>query len=313
MKTIATIFTLLFSFGSFAQQSKLIIFTKIPDVKFSILVDNQPITNDFAKIINLNLQEGYYSLDIVFEENHVSSVNFTLYISANTMITYQIIPISKVIEGVSAIGVSLLNEIDFLDKIEVKQVKYKLNLLSNVKIGSQTGNEINTHPSSIPIATGSTSIGDENNNMGSNSSDTVYVTYETNIIHEPNINMNFFDFDVNIEEEAQFIDIDEDENNIDCSEPMNLIEFAKAMQAIIQTNNDRIRIIVSNQILTNNCLTVSQVIKILMLFSSEDAKLTFAKKAYLRTTNKKDYYLVNVMFTTDNSVEELNNYIESVK
>jgi len=53
------------------------------------------------------------------------------------------------------------------------------------------------------------------------------------------------------------------------------------------------------------------VMKICNLFSFEESKLTFAKHAYSRTTDKKNYFKVNDVFSFDSSKEELNNFISN--
>ena len=51
----------------------------------------------------------------------------------------------------------------------------------------------------------------------------------------------------------------------------------------------------------------------MILFTFEDNRLQFAKFAYERTYDVGNYYKVNNAFTFENSMDELNEYIDSRK
>lgn len=54
-----------------------------------------------------------------------------------------------------------------------------------------------------------------------------------------------------------------------------------------------------------NCLSCEQVISICRQFSFEESKLNFAKYAFRHTTDPKNYFKVNDVFSFESSKEEL--------
>ena len=93
--------------------------------------------------------------------------------------------------------------------------------------------------------------------------------------------------------------------------PMNSSNFAAALKTIGNSSFDETRLNTAKSISAKNCLSSDQVMKICNLFSFEESKLTFAKHAYSRTTDKKNYFKVNDVFSFDSSKEELNNFISN--
>jgi phosphoribosylanthranilate isomerase len=67
------------------------------------------------------------------------------------------------------------------------------------------------------------------------------------------------------------------------------------------------------QVIKNNCLSVSQVRELAMLFSIEDDKLEVAKLCYGKTVDFQDYGKLNDIFTFAASGEDLSVYIRSFK
>ena len=65
----------------------------------------------------------------------------------------------------------------------------------------------------------------------------------------------------------------------------------------------------AKSILNNNYLTTDQVMEMCDVFSFEDAKLDFAKAAYIRTIDQANYFKVANVFSFASSKEDLNNFI----
>ena len=68
---------------------------------------------------------------------------------------------------------------------------------------------------------------------------------------------------------------------------------------------------VAEQVLRSNCMDVSQVRQVMKLFTYEEEKIAFAKKAYRRTVDQNNFYQVNDELTYTESVDELNSFLES--
>jgi len=91
--------------------------------------------------------------------------------------------------------------------------------------------------------------------------------------------------------------------------PMNSTDFAAAVKAINSSSFDDTKLTTAKSISAKNCLSSDQVVKICGLFSFEENKLAFAKHAYKRTTDQKNYFKVNEVFSFDSSKEELSKFI----
>lgn len=93
--------------------------------------------------------------------------------------------------------------------------------------------------------------------------------------------------------------------------PMNGTDFAAAVKTISNSSFDESKLSTAKSIASANCLSSEQVSKICKLFSFEESKLEFAKYAYKRCTDPKNYFKVNDVFSFDSSKEELNKFIEA--
>lgn len=96
-----------------------------------------------------------------------------------------------------------------------------------------------------------------------------------------------------------------------CYQPMNAQTFANAKNSIASKDFEDSKLTIAKQIANTNCLLVSQVKEILMLFSFENSKLEFAKHAYTHTYDKGNYFMVNDVFDFSSSIDDLNEYISS--
>lgn len=93
-----------------------------------------------------------------------------------------------------------------------------------------------------------------------------------------------------------------------CSWPMNSTDFASALKTVQGSSFDDSKLSTAKSIVSANCLSTDQVVKICNLFSFEDNKLAFAKYAYKRVTDPKNYFKVNNVFSFESSKEELNKF-----
>jgi hypothetical protein len=92
--------------------------------------------------------------------------------------------------------------------------------------------------------------------------------------------------------------------------PMNSTNFMDAKKTIEEGSFDDTKLSTAKSIVTSNCLSTDQVIQICNLFSFEENKLTFAQFAYAYTTDPKNYFKVNNVFSFSTSKEELNSFIQ---
>lgn len=69
------------------------------------------------------------------------------------------------------------------------------------------------------------------------------------------------------------------------------------------------KLTIFKQVIKNNCVSVSQVVGFMNLFTYEEEKLDVAKLSYPKTTNKEDFYQVNDAFTFSESIEDLEEFL----
>lgn len=91
---------------------------------------------------------------------------------------------------------------------------------------------------------------------------------------------------------------------------MNSSNFAEAKSTIDEGAFDDTKLSTAKSIVTSNCLSTDQVVQICNLFSFEENKLAFAKFAYRYTTDPRNYFKVNNVFSFSSSKEDLNSFIQ---
>lgn len=98
-----------------------------------------------------------------------------------------------------------------------------------------------------------------------------------------------------------------------CKTAMASTSFQAAKNSINKQSFADTKMKTAKQILNANCMSVSQIVEIMSLFSFEENKLDFAKTAYAKCTNKDEYFMVNDAFTFSTSTDELTEYIDSLE
>lgn len=94
---------------------------------------------------------------------------------------------------------------------------------------------------------------------------------------------------------------------------INDFEFNRVLTSIdkewFETNKAKS----ATQIINTNYLSASQVKQLLQLFNSENARLDLAKKAYSKTVDQKNYFMVNDVLSFNSSKDELARYIRNFR
>ena len=89
---------------------------------------------------------------------------------------------------------------------------------------------------------------------------------------------------------------------------MKQADFVAAKKTISDASFEDTKLSTAKSIASANCLSSDQVAAICNLFGFEDSKLVFAKYAYKYTTDPKNYFKVNNVFSFDSSKEELSKF-----
>jgi hypothetical protein len=115
---------------------------------------------------------------------------------------------------------------------------------------------------------------------------------------------NAYDYD----HDGQWGDYD---TNYGYSSGMSDREFSSVLQEISKEWLESNKLKSATQIVKANDLTSAQVKQLVLMFGFESNKLELAKQAYTNTVDKKNYYMMNDVFSFNSSKDELARYIRS--
>ncbi|QLH44425.1 MAG: DUF4476 domain-containing protein [Bacteroidota bacterium] len=91
---------------------------------------------------------------------------------------------------------------------------------------------------------------------------------------------------------------------------MSTGRFQSLIDRIRKASFETSKVSTANTGIRNNKITVQQLIGILGEFSFESTKLEFAKSAYAKIADQRNFYLVNDVFTFQSSKDEINDFIQ---
>ena len=94
---------------------------------------------------------------------------------------------------------------------------------------------------------------------------------------------------------------------------MNDFEFSRVLASIEKEWFENNKVKSATQIINTNYMTSTQVKQLLQLFTFESNKLDLAKQAYSKTTDQRNYFMVNDVFSFSSSKDELARYIRSYR
>ena len=96
-----------------------------------------------------------------------------------------------------------------------------------------------------------------------------------------------------------------------CSQPVSEDIYDDFLVSLEKKNFDDTKVTVAKQFIKNNCLTSSQIYRLLKVIDFEDSRLDLAKYAYKYVFDPQNYYKVNDAFNFSDSIDELNKFINS--
>lgn len=90
-------------------------------------------------------------------------------------------------------------------------------------------------------------------------------------------------------------------------------DFSRVLQSIEKEWLETNKLKSASQIVRTNSLTSAQVKQLVLLFSFENNKLDLAKLAYQNTVDKRNYYIINDVFSFSSSRDELARHIRNIR
>jgi len=324
MKRLFLILTVvLFAYQIIAQTTNVIFYTENGE-KFTVILNGirqngQPETN--VKVTGLNAQN--YQVKIIFDDQNLGSVDKSVFFP------------------------NMGNEYTFA-VTKNKKGEYKLAYRGDVPVAQapppqpqQTSVAFTTTPATTTTYTQSTSTTVQGVNQPASQGISMGININDGTgVQGVNLNMNVDPANININSDAQSTTsyttttttttTTSNEGNvpplsppgyvlpgyngkIGCPVPMNPPDFESAKQSISSKSFEDSKLTIAKQIINSNCLLTTQVKQILMLFSFESTRLDFAKYAYTRTYDQNNYFKINDAFTFESSIDELNQYINSMQ
>ena len=103
------------------------------------------------------------------------------------------------------------------------------------------------------------------------------------------------------------------DNNYGYGSGMSDREFSRVIESISKEWLESNKIKSATHVVTTNSLTTAQVKQLVLLFGFESNKLELAKQAYENTVDKRNYYMLNDVFSFNSSKDELARFIRNFR
>ena len=334
------IFMLLIDSKSFSQNN-LVVFSENGE-KFHLLINGvKQNTNPESNVKVQNLIHPQYKAKIIFEEKAKGIVDWTVYLmdGGEAVNNHEFVYNVKMTKGgqfkarpMSVVAISEAKSdpsqtvVNFSTS-EPNGTQSNQNSASSsttVTTGNSTGGQSgsgNTNGSSTGIDINVNGLGvnmgvsiNVNENSGAVNQSTTTTTNTTTSTSTTNISSNS-SATTNANNSNSTINNTQNQNAPAtlCSRPMNESDFSSAKKSIETKSFEDSKLKVAQQIADANCLSCEQIKQLMKLFSFEDSKLNFAKYAYSRCSDQKNYFKLNDAFTFESSIEDLDKYIRSIK
>ncbi|HEX8545857.1 MAG TPA: DUF4476 domain-containing protein [Cytophagaceae bacterium] len=100
---------------------------------------------------------------------------------------------------------------------------------------------------------------------------------------------------------------------IGCPWPMSSRDFDEGLSSINKNVFDDDKLMVANQIISNNCFTTQQVSEVAKLFTFDDKRLVMLKTCYDHTFDQGNYYKMFPLLTFSRSKENLEAFLNAKK
>jgi hypothetical protein len=322
--TLATLL-LFFSF-SYGQKSNLVFFTEQGE-PFYVIVNGIKQNADARSNVKVtDLTSPSYLCKIIFKNTELGQLDKTIYLNQGTETTYIIKKNNK-------------NKwlIRWMNEAPVKNSKPSTNsyTYSNTEPVPEpvhvntTQTQIQTPPNSANIGinvsdptTGTNFNMNLNTNLTPNQANTTTTTTTTTTTNQGGTNSNPPGHHNHTtgnnhgtgNNQHQVTDaVPGYRGPYGCNFPMTRDNFTTVKNSVSSKNFESSKLTVAKQVITNNCLTTSQIKEIVKLFDFESTRLEFAKFAYSYVYDKGNYFQLNDAFDFESSIDELNNYIDSTK
>ncbi len=326
--TVIAILMLIIS-SVFAQKSNLVFFTEQGESFYVILNGIKQNADARTNVKITDLTSPNYKCKIIFKNSGLGQLDKTIYLNQGTETTYTIRKNNKgswIIRWMSEspISSSASNPNTYVYSNTEPEPVY--NNANQIQTNQTQTNTNTTAPNSANVginltdpATGTNLNVNFNTNLKPNqtntntSTNTTTTTTTTTTSNDQNGNQNrHFPNQPynNRNNQRQVTDaVPGYHGPYGCNYPMTNENFATAKKSVSSKNFESSKLTVAKQVITNNCLTTSQIKEIVKLFDFESTRLEYAKFAYSYVYDKGNYFQLNDAFDFESSIDDLNRYI----
>lgn len=327
------IFTTVFLFSVlaiFGQKSNLVVFSEDGE-KFILNLNGAEQNIEPSKYIKLtDLAPGYYKLNIIFNDVSIGEIKKGISLNAGMETTTMIKQKAGNVytlryQGENPIpsqGQSVSN--NQASSVQTMQTTSEPGISSSTTVTESTTITTSGTGQAQPVGENinmNVSVGDEsaslsinvNANVSEGSSGTVASTYSSTTTTTSTTTSSSGWGESGESSYSETNQLSGYNGQTGCNYPMTDGDFNEAKQSIASKTFEDSKLQIAKQIAKANCLLASQVKQIMQLFEYEDSKLDFAKYAYKYTYDQNNYYKVNDAFEYELTIEELDEYIESIR
>lgn len=318
MKHVSTLFILLlFSLLSNAQQNTNLVFFSEQGQQFYVILNGiQQNANPETNVRVTNLIQPYYKVKVKFADGITSDIDKTLNFNPGTETTYSIKSNNKgeiVLRWMSEVPIQEApRPIGGQNVIVYHDTPLSTTVTQTTVISNTTTNPGSSDQMNVGINVNDPVNGGANINMNINVNETGMNT-QTQSTTTTYSSTTTTSGNVGTVQQSGYV-MPGYNGNVGCNGyPMTDVRFNEVVQSIQAKNFDDSKLTMAKQVINTNCMTSSQVKRLMLLFSFEDTRLDLAKYAYGYTYDIGNYYQLNDAFTFESSIDELNTYTSGFK
>lgn len=316
MKQLSTLFILLlFSLLSNAQQNTNLVFFSEQGQQFYVILNGiQQNVNPETNVRVTNLIQPYYKVKVKFTDGITPDIDKTLNFNPGTETTYAIRSSNKgeiVLRWMSEVPIAQAPRPMGGQNVIVYHDTPSTTVTQTTVISNTTTNPTNSDQMNVGINVNDPVNGGANINMNINVNETgmntqtqstTTTTYSSTTTTSGNVGT------VGTVQQSGYV-MPGYNGDVGCNGyPMTDARFNEVVQSIQAKNFDDSKLTMAKQVINTNCMTSSQVKRLMLLFTFEDTRLDLAKYAYGYTYDIGNYYQLNDAFTFESSIDELNTY-----
>ena len=313
MKQLFTLLILVFiSQLSIAQQNTNLVFFSEQGQQFYIILNGiQQNANPETNVRVTNLIQPYYKVKVKFADGITPDIDKTINFNAGTETTYAIRSSNKgeiVLRWMSEVPIQQAPQPMANQQVIVYHSTPPTTVTQTTVISNTTTNPGNSEQMNVGINVNDPATGGANINMNINVNETGMNTQTQSTTTSYSTTTTTTSGNVGTVQQPVYV-MPGYNGNVGCNGyPMDESRFNQVVQSIEAKNFDDSKLTMSKQVISTNCMTSSQVKRLMLLFSFEDTRLDLAKYAYGYTYDIGNYYQLNDAFTFESSIEELNEY-----